>query len=129
MYVFYVVENIGVILQYSLVSTITWWIFHVVSIFYKVMFPLTARKRRKKEKFVHLLLLSIGVWYACIKYTCNCSSISSYIYNCRSHGPFTSNHNYSHSEEVWLYDCQSSSPLYMSSCQRLFILLLHGHRP
>ena len=59
--VFYIIARIGVMYQYFLLSGTTWWMFHVISIFYKVMFPLTAMKWRKKEKFIHLSLLAIGV--------------------------------------------------------------------
>ena len=53
--------TIGVIQQYFLVSASTLWMFHVVSVFYKVMFPFAARKWKKKEKYFHLSSLAIGI--------------------------------------------------------------------
>ena len=52
----------GVVLNYFLVNATSWWIFHVSSIFYKVMFPFKARMWKKKEKYIHLFLLVIGTF-------------------------------------------------------------------
>ena len=47
-------------MQYFIVNAAIWWLFHLSSVFYKVMFPFTARIWKKKEKYAHLLLLIIG---------------------------------------------------------------------
>ena len=52
----------GVIFQYCLVNASSWWILHVSSIFYAVMFPFKARMWKSKQKYIHLFLVAIGVF-------------------------------------------------------------------
>ena len=56
----------GVVLQYFVVNATVWWLFHLLSIFYSVMFPFTARRWKKKQKYIHLVLLIIGKGHVCM---------------------------------------------------------------
>ena len=56
----------GVVLQYFIVNATVWWLFHLLSIFYSVMFPFTARRWKKKEKYIHLALLIVGKGHVCM---------------------------------------------------------------
>ena len=47
-------------MQFYIVNASVWWLFHVLSIFYAVMFPFTARRWKQKEKYIHLVLLIVG---------------------------------------------------------------------
>ena len=50
----------GVVFQYFLLNMTLWWIFHVVSIFYKIMFPMFAKEHKNKDKYIHIVLLVLG---------------------------------------------------------------------
>ena len=56
----------GVVLQFYIVNASVWWLFHVLSIFYAVMFPFKARRWKKKEKYIHLVLLIVGKKHVCL---------------------------------------------------------------
>jgi len=48
-------------LQYFLLSITLWWFFHVSSIFWKLSFPMHARKHKQKQKWIHVALVLAGV--------------------------------------------------------------------
>ena len=50
----------GAYLQYCTIIIAVWWFFHVASIFYATMFPFTARRRRKQDKYFAFILSVIG---------------------------------------------------------------------
>ena len=54
---------LGAVFQYFALSATLWWFFHVCSIFYKIMFPLTAKQYKKKEKYFHIVLLFAGMFH------------------------------------------------------------------
>ena len=51
---------LGAVFHYFIVNMALWWFFHVCSIFYKIMFPMTAKQYEKKEKYFHIVLLVTG---------------------------------------------------------------------
>ena len=57
---------LGAVFHYFVLNITLWWFFHVCSIFYKVMFPLTAKQYEKKEKYFHIVLLVTGMFH-CIE--------------------------------------------------------------
>ena len=57
------ISLLGAVFQYFFVSIALWWFFHVCSIFYKIMFPLTAKQYQKKEKYFHIVLLVTGMFH------------------------------------------------------------------
>ena len=57
---YYILFLVGVVFHYFLINMSLWWFFHVLSLFYKVMFPITAKRFEKKQKYIHLLLLVVG---------------------------------------------------------------------
>ena len=65
----------GVAVQYFIVNGLLWWLFHLSYIFFGVMFPFVARSWKKKEKYVHLLLLVVGEQY----FKLNCGKLWSWI--------------------------------------------------
>ena len=56
----------GVVLQYFLLNLTLWWFFHVSSIFWKLSFPMHARKHQQKQKWIHMTLVLAGVLIPCI---------------------------------------------------------------
>ena len=54
---------LGAVFHYYALNFALWWFFHVCSIFYKIMFPLTAKQYEKKEKYFHIVLLVTGMFY------------------------------------------------------------------
>ena len=51
----------GAIFHYFYFNMTLWWFFHVISVFYKVMFPVFAKGHKKKDKFIHIFLLILGI--------------------------------------------------------------------
>ncbi|XP_019850181.1 PREDICTED: uncharacterized protein LOC109580977 [Amphimedon queenslandica] len=51
----------GAIFHYFYLNMTLWWFFHVMSIFYKVMFPVFAKEHKNKDKFIHIVLLILGI--------------------------------------------------------------------
>ena len=112
-----VLFSVGVVLQYFLLNSSTWWLFHVGSIFYKVMFPLTARKWRRKEKFIHLFLLITGVLQTIVDFgTMICCSCI-YLYASRPNDSFTTNGSCTHNEQLWPFHWRFSSH-FLWACER-----------
>ena len=50
----------GIVVHYVVVSMSLFWLFHVTSIFYAVVFPFSARKNLSKYKHVYLIPTFIG---------------------------------------------------------------------
>ncbi|XP_019850175.1 PREDICTED: uncharacterized protein LOC109580971 [Amphimedon queenslandica] len=53
----------GAVFQYFFLNMTLWWFFHVMSIFYKIMFPVFAKTHKDKDKFIHIVLLILGVTF------------------------------------------------------------------
>ncbi|XP_019850180.1 PREDICTED: uncharacterized protein LOC109580976 [Amphimedon queenslandica] len=51
----------GAIFHYFYLNMTLWWFFHVMSVFYKVMFPVFAKEHKEKDKFIHIVLLILGI--------------------------------------------------------------------
>lgn len=51
----------GFLFIYCLLSTCFWWMSHVSSTFWKVMFPFHARAHENKAKYIHIILLISGI--------------------------------------------------------------------
>ena len=58
------ISLLGAVFHYFTLNIALWWFFHVCSIFYKIMFPLTAKQYEKKEKYFHIVLLVTGMLYS-----------------------------------------------------------------
>ena len=54
---------VGVVLQYLILNITLWWFFHVASIFWKLQFPLHARKLQKGQnlKYIHVAVVIAGL--------------------------------------------------------------------
>ena len=52
-------------MHYFYVNIILWWLFHVSSIFYAVVFPYTARRWKAKEMYIHRFSLALGSCHKC----------------------------------------------------------------
>lgn len=51
----------GFIFIYSILSITYWWFVHVCSTFWKVMFPFHARSHEKTTKYLHVIILIVGI--------------------------------------------------------------------
>lgn len=51
---------IGGIFHYFLVNTVLWWFSHVSVLFYKLMAPTTAKRTKKYEKYIHVVIVCVG---------------------------------------------------------------------
>ena len=51
-----------------------WWCFNVISVLYKIMFPVFAKEHKEKDKFIHIVLLILGI----VNAYCNYSSLGFY---------------------------------------------------
>lgn len=47
----------GVVLHYFLLNITLWWFVHVCSTFWKIQFPLHARRHKTKQKYAHVVLV------------------------------------------------------------------------
>ena len=55
-------SSLGFALYYVLIGVTWFWLVHVVSTFYKVMWPFHARQHENKLKYVHAICLIIGIF-------------------------------------------------------------------
>ncbi|XP_019850179.1 PREDICTED: uncharacterized protein LOC109580975 [Amphimedon queenslandica] len=51
----------GAIFHYFYLNMTLWWCFNVISVFYKIMFPVFAKEHKEKDKFIHIVLLILGI--------------------------------------------------------------------
>ena len=51
---------IGVVVHYVIVSASLWWLFHVATIFYAIVFPFHSRRTLSKYKYIYLIPSLVG---------------------------------------------------------------------
>ena len=59
---------VGIVFEYGIMQTGLWWLFHIVAIFFGILFPFRARVIREtgKCKHVHISMVIAGLLIPCI---------------------------------------------------------------
>ena len=54
-------SSAGVVFHYFLLSIALWWFLHVCCMFWKLQFPLHARRHQNKQNYIHAALVALGL--------------------------------------------------------------------
>ena len=68
----------GAVIHWFFLSAQIWWLFHVSTLFYKVVRPSVTLKEQKWSKWIHIILSIIG-WYMIVYLVC--AWLLSLVYN------------------------------------------------
>ena len=65
----------GVVLHYAIVSASLWWLVHVASIFYAIVFPFHSRRTLSKYKRIYLIPSLVGRYTRSSLFECVCMCV------------------------------------------------------